>query len=107
MTTKLKKLQAMSPLDRTIYIHVRMVGSDLALLFALSCVMLMFAIVGDWILPLSPLVLYFQYKIYRILFYDSLYGKSAYLFQALPISTEDMVRAKLFVSGTKRKCDSA
>lgn len=101
-TRKLCARKAMSPLDRSIYIHFLMVGGDLGIIFALCCAMMLLAVNLVMIfilLPLTLAVTYFSYKVYRKLFYDSLYGESASLFLALPVSMRDMVRAKIFVAG--------
>jgi len=51
------------------------------------------------LLPLLAVSIYFFFKAMRKLFYDSIYGKSAYLFQSLPVSPSQLVSCKIFAAG--------
>ena len=51
------------------------------------------------LLPLAAASVYFVYKGMRKLFYESIYGPSASLFQALPVSASQMVSGKIFTGG--------
>jgi len=51
------------------------------------------------LLPLACVSVYFVYKGLRKLFYDSVYGPSASLFQALPVTPLQMVSGKIFTAG--------
>jgi len=89
-------------LDKCIRVNFKMVDNEIA---AASCMSLfvVFCIMTLWLLVLAivPLIVTFVYlfKMYKKLFYTSVYGETAVTYQSMPASAAEMTAAKIFVAG--------
>ena len=87
-------------LDKCIKANLKMVENEIAIactMGVLLCLMRFWAI----ILGLIPIVIaaVFLWKMFRKLFYTSVFGETAATYQSMPVSTAEIVAAKIFVAG--------
>lgn len=89
-------------LDKCIRTNFRMVDNEIAVaatmpVFVVMCMMTIYLSV----LALIPIIVSFVYlfRMYKKLFYTSVYGETAAVYQSLPASAAEMAAAKIFVGG--------
>lgn len=93
----------MSRLDKCIKLNFGMVENEIGII----CVMAMGTILcglGLTLLILIPVLavvqVVFVVKMYKKLYYTSLYGETAALYQSIPVSVEEMAVSRIFTAGT-------
>ena len=93
----------MSRLDKCIKLNFGMVENEIGIM----CVMAMGTILcglGLTLLILIPVLavvqVVFVVKMYKKLYYTSLYGETAALYQSIPVSVEEMAVSRIFTAGT-------
>lgn len=93
----------MSRLDKCIKLNFGMVENEIDII----CVMAMGTILcglGLTLLILIPVLavvqVVFVVKMYKKLYYTSLYGETAALYQSIPVSVEEMAVSRIFTAGT-------
>lgn len=89
-------------LDKCIRVNFKMVDNEIAVaatmpILVVMCMMTIFLSV----LSLIPIIVSFVYlfKMYKKLFYTSVYGETAATYQSMPVSAAEMTAAKIFVGG--------
>ena len=93
----------MNRLDKCIKLNFGMVENEIGIM----CVMAMGIILcglGLTLLILVPVLavvqVVFVVKMYKKLYYTSLYGETAVLYQSIPVSVEEMAVSRIFTAGT-------
>lgn len=93
----------MNRLDKCIKLNFGMVENEIGIM----CVMAMGIILcglGLTLLILIPVLavvqVVFVVKMYKKLYYTSLYGETAALYQSIPVSVEEMAVSRIFTAGT-------
>lgn len=89
-------------LDKCIRMNFKMVENEIAIASTMAIIMA-FCLATLWlaVLSLIPLIVTAVYmvKMYKKLFYTSVYGETAATYQSLPASAAEMTAAKIFVAG--------
>lgn len=89
-------------LDKCIRMNFKMVENEIAIASTMAIIMA-FCLATLWlaVLSLIPLIVTAVYmvKMYKKLFYTSVYGETAGTYQSLPASAAEMTAAKIFVAG--------
>lgn len=94
----------MNGLDKMIKANLLMIKNELIVYLALSAICEIFVVSTLMIVLFVPLIyivmlLVIQYRIYKKLFYTSVFGEGAYLYNAFPVSAEEMVQSKVITVG--------
>ena len=93
----------MSMLDKCIKVNFTMVENEIGIICIMAgasflCLMGLLLVL---IIPvLAAVQCIFVVKMYKKLFYTSLYGETALLSQSLPVSVEEMAVSRIFTAGT-------
>ena len=89
-------------LDKCIRMNFKMVDNEIAIA-ATMAVLMAFCLATLWlaVLCLIPIIVtaVYTFKMYKKLFYTSVYGETAATYQSLPASAAEMTAAKIFVAG--------
>lgn len=89
-------------LDKCIKTNFKMVENEIAIACTMALV-LVFSFINLFIVIFSPvpmiISLVFLYKMCKKVFYTSVFGETAATYQSLPVSTHEVVAAKIFVAG--------
>ena len=93
----------MTRLDKCIKLNFQMVGNDIGIMCVMAGTVLI-CVLGIITLVLSPLLavvqVIFAVKMYKKLFYTSLYGQTAAFYQSIPAAAEEVAASKIFTAGT-------
>lgn len=93
----------MNRLGKCIKLNFGMVENEIAIICVMGGSMLFcalgFALIFI-VLILAVVLVVFLVKMYKKLFYTSIYGETAPMYQSLPVPVEDMVLSKIFTAGT-------
>ncbi|MGN1334467.1 MAG: hypothetical protein ACI4U1_05060 [Anaerovoracaceae bacterium] len=93
----------MTRLDKCIKLNFQMVENDIGIMCVMAGTALI-CVLGIITLVLSPLLavvqVIFAVKMYKKLFYTSLYGETAAFYQSIPASAEEVAASKIFTAGT-------
>lgn len=93
----------MNKIDKCIKLNFAMVENEIGFLCVLGSAMIFCAVSPTmfFFIPIAAAVLMvFLIKMYKKLFYTSIYGETAPLYQSLPVTVEDMVISRIFTAGT-------
>lgn len=93
----------MNRLGKCIKLNFAMVENEIGFLCVLGSAIIFCAVSGTmfFAVPIAAVILVvFLIKMYKKLFYTSIYGETATLYQSLPVSVEDMVISRIFTAGT-------
>lgn len=88
-------------IDKYIKLNLKMIGGEIgaAAVMALASLLCLANILLAFIIILIPTIaLLVVMRAYKKLFWDCIYGKSAYLYNSLPVNTEEIVAGKLFAA---------
>ncbi|MBR5230016.1 MAG: hypothetical protein IKW01_04085 [Firmicutes bacterium] len=89
-------------LDKCIKANFKMVGNEIGIASVMALVSV-FCLLSLWLIPMLvislPVTVIYMIKMYKKLFYTSVYGEMAVTYQGLPVPAKENVAAKIFVAG--------
>lgn len=88
-------------MDKYIKLNLKLISGEIgaAAVMALASLLCLANILMAFIIIVIPIIaLLVVIRAYKKLFWDGIYGKSAYLYNSLPLNTEEIVAGKLFAA---------